>query len=153
MVYKSLKDRFEVNLCTDLVNENCLQLTCDYLRFSLCSADVKIILDSELYTGRFLNGDIKRMIAYFQMNPNHERRTHALLGQSILKDVASFKYSTIEFYVHPNFHVLSSWKQIKEDTVHITNALNVPDDFQEWVDDDNLCYDDGEDFENEFDVE
>lgn len=76
---------------------------------------------------------------------NSQRRSHALLGQFVLKHVTSYKHSSVEFFVNPLEHSLKDWKQVGIDTFNISKDIKLPDDFQDWVDDDNLCYDNNED--------
>jgi hypothetical protein len=74
------------------------------------------------------------------------RRSHALLGQSVLKELSCIKSSTVEFYVRAELYTPITWKDVEIDTKRLLAQLVLPDAFEEWEDDDNLCHDEMEDY-------
>jgi hypothetical protein len=113
----------------------------------LCSADVKEILETPELRSRFIAPIIDSLSKDFNSFPGRKRRTHALLGQSVLRKVSSVRFSSIEFFVDPNIYRALDWDVLHEETINLTQQLDLPEAFDDWEDDDNLCHDEGEDSE------
>jgi hypothetical protein len=64
-------------------------------------------------------------------DPNRQRRTHALLGMSVLKKLSSVRY----------------WPEISCETEILLEQIKLPECFNDWEDDDKLGCDDADDFE------
>jgi hypothetical protein len=142
------KVEFELKFCQDIIG-NRVSISADLLRFSLCSSDVKKILETPALLGR-LNPQSAVNLRKDAVNcPNRQRRTHALLGLSILKKLSSVRYSTIEFFVISKQYILKSWHEMAEETENLLQQIKLPDCFNDWEDDDKLGCDDAEDFEYE----
>lgn len=135
---------FEVKLCQDIVGHD-EALAIKTLRFSLCSEDSSAILQSQELRNRFGTAEIQKL--ELSMSRNIARRSHALLGQSVLKELSCIKFSIVEFYVNAALYHPISWKDISLDTARLLSQLVPPDGFEDWVDDDNLCHDEMENFD------
>lgn len=125
-------------LCKDLLD--CPPIQISKLRFSLCVDDVKDILSK--YQDRFSDADISRLS---NSTAPVERRTHALLGQSLLHGFTLIKHKNCELYLDATIYQLpTDFKQlaiqIRELTQQITLVL--PEDFNDWEDDDFFFEDD-----------
>lgn len=135
---------FEVKLCQDIVG-HAESLTVENLRFSLCSEDSAAILESQDLRNRFGTAEIKKLQS--SLDRTIARRSHALLGQSVLKELSCIKFSTVEFYVRAELYTPITWRDVAVDTKRLLAQLVLPDAFEEWEDDDNLCHDEMENFD------
>jgi hypothetical protein len=136
--------KFEVKLCQDIIGHPhsvCVQT----LRFSLCSEDAGTILRNPDMVTRF--GTKAKSTLEEYANSSAPRRSHALLGQSVLKQLSCVKHSRVEFHVDPAHYEISSWNEVSCDTSRLLEQIILPDDFEDWEDDDNLCHDENEDYE------
>eukprot|EP01041_Mallomonas_annulata_P004302 gene4302-8554_t len=88
--------KFSVELCTDIIGHNCNNIHIDRVRFSLCSEDIKPIVETPAICVRLLPGKIEMLSNDLKTSPSC---LHALLGQSILRMVSSFRFSSIEYFV------------------------------------------------------
>ena len=141
-----ISSSFPVTLCEDIVGYlNGQRLHIKILRFSLCSEDISSILSSQSLRDRFGSVGIQRLESF--RGVNIPRRTHALLGQSVLKEHSCIKYSTVEFYVDPKVYTPISWNRVSVDTKRLLSQLDLPPQFEDWEDDDNLCHDEREDID------
>mmetsp|Transcript_19883 Transcript_19883/g.18054 ORF Transcript_19883/g.18054 Transcript_19883/m.18054 type:complete len:145 (+) Transcript_19883:16-450(+) len=129
-----------------------LQLAYHVLRFSLCENDNYKVEIQENYIQSFgllvdsinnlLNTDIS----------NQTRRKTGLLKSSIFTGIASFKYEGCEIYVNPTtFKMLNSFDEL-EKLVGWINAqfminYQLPEGFNDWLDDDFRFEDDDLDFD------
>jgi hypothetical protein len=137
---------FEVKLCQDLVG-NRRSMSIERLRFALCSADVTRILNTPELLERLSLQGAANLRQDAVDNPNRHRRTHALLGMSVLKKVSSVRFSSIDFFVDPEKYIWADWHAISHDTEMLLEQIKLPECFDDWEDDDNLGCDDAEDFE------
>eukprot|EP01035_Chromulina_nebulosa_P022399 gene22399-29003_t len=136
---------FEVSLCQDLISSKATILV-KILRFHLCSVDVLEILNSTTYSSNLVSGrDL--LVQDSKNHQGRERKSHALLGQSVIKNLSSVRSSKIEFFVDRKLYNIESWKEIEKQTILITSQINLPDCFEDWEDDDNVGLDAGEDYE------
>lgn len=87
------------------------------------------------------------LTADLRNHPNRARRSHALLGTLVLKKMSSIRVSTIEFFVNPEQYVLQNWNVLRYETVRINEQMDLPNDFNERGDGDNIGLDDGVDYE------
>jgi hypothetical protein len=129
---------FEVKLCQDIVG-HAEALAVKNLRFSLCSEDSAAILECVDLRNRFGTAEIIKLQSY--LDRTIARRSHALLGQSVLKELSCIKSSTVEFHVRAELYTPITWKDVEIDTKRLLAQLVLPDSFEEWEDDDNLCHD------------
>lgn len=148
LFYSKNRRGFEVKLCQDIVGHS-KALTVKNLRFSLCSEDSQRILDTTDLRDRFGSAEIKKLRS--SLDRTIARRSHALLGQSVLKELSCIKSSTVEFYVRAELYTPITWTEVEADTRRLLAQLILPDAFEEWEDDDNLCHDEMEDFDWEED--
>jgi hypothetical protein len=139
---------FPVKLCQDIIN-NDATIHVPFLRFHLCSEDVCTILDSLSFVNRLTSSrqGIQNLTDDSDAHNGRGRKSHALLGQSIMKQFASMRSSKIEFFVNRAIYQISSWEEIERQTILIRSLLKLPDDFEDWEDDDNVGLDSGEDYE------
>jgi hypothetical protein len=142
-------NRLKIKLGGDLFDGK--QLDVSYLRFSLCTEDMARILEKHNAENRFSKAEVEFLEGKDKV---HERRTSALLGQSVLKDLSSIKHNSCNIYfdssvytVPPNMQALEA--QIKSTTEQISCQL--PSDFRDWVSDDNM-FDDEEIYPPEEDL-
>lgn len=138
--------KFEVKLCQDIIGHP-HSVRVQTLRFSLCSEDTRTILGNPDMIARF-GTKVKSTLEEYA-NSNAARRSHALLGQSVLKQLSCVKHSRVEFHVDPAYYKISSWNEVSRDTSRLLEQIILPDDFEDWEDDDNLCHDENEDFDCE----
>eukprot|EP01033_Poteriospumella_lacustris_P007170 gene7172-5162_t len=78
------------------------------------------------------------------------RRSHGLLGQSILSQLASIKFLGCELYVDPaTYQMPSSFAELETtvDSIKAQLAENLPENFDDWEDDDYEYEDDERDEE------
>jgi hypothetical protein len=143
--YKDKVD-FEVKLCQDLVGD-CAVIFIERLRFALCSSDVNRILNTPDLLARLSQQGVASLKKDAAEHPNRQRRTHALLGMSILKKLSSVRYSTIEFFVDSKHYEWKNWREMSDETEKLLEQIILPDCFDDWEDDDKLGCDDAEDFE------
>ena len=129
---------FEVKLCQDVVG-HAEALAVKNLRFSLCSEDSTAILECVGLRNRFGTAEITKL--HSSLDRTIARRSHALLGQSVLKKLSCIKSSTVEFHVRAELYTPITWKDVEIDTKILLAQLVLPDSFEEWEDDDNLCHD------------
>ena len=139
--------KFNVELCQDLVGSSEIVLTLPRLRFSLCSADVQAILQASELSDRLDKRGLDRLMKDNESHPTRARRTHALLGQSVISNTSSIRFSNVEFFVVPKQYRLTSWRTISEETFNLLDQINLPKAFDDWEDDDNKGQDDGGDFD------
>lgn len=137
---------FHVKLCQDLVGNNSL-ISIDTLRFSLCSEDIDAILNTPEYTNLLTEVGLDILKTDLQNHPNRERRSHALLGTFVLKEMSCVRVTTIEFFVDAKVYDLPNWKTLRRETDKIIEQIELPTNFDEWEDDDNIGLDDGVDYE------
>ena len=137
---------FELKLCQDLVG-NCGSISVERLRFALCSADVRKILNTPALLERLTRKGAANLQQDAVEHPNRQRRTHALLGMSVLRKLSVVRYSSIEFFVHPKEYRLVNWREISSETEKLLEQIKLPECFDDWEDDDKLGCDDAEDFE------
>ena len=143
--FKGKRD-FEVKLCQDLVG-NRRSMSVERLRFALCSADVTRILNTPELLERLSLQGAAHLRQDAADNPNRQRRTHALLGMSVLKMVSSVRFSSIDFFVDPEKYTWADWRAISHETEMLLEQIKLPECCDDWEDDDNLGCDDAEDFE------
>ena len=144
------RELFKVEICKDIIGHDCKNVEIKRLRFSLCSKDIKHIINTPEYSERFYErDDIKWLNDDVTSNPERDRRTHALLGQSILSKVSSVRYSSIEFFFDSDVYPDLKWAEVKVETMRLKKQLNLPESFDDWEDDDNMCLDDGMDAEDD----
>jgi hypothetical protein len=137
---------FELKLCQDLVG-NCSSISVERLRFALCSADVRKILNTPALLERLTRQGAANLRQDAVEHPNRQRRTHALLGMSVLRKLSVVRYSSIEFFVDPKEYRLANWREISSETEKLLEQIKLPECFDDWEDDDKLGCDDAEDFE------
>lgn len=129
MLIKGLlsKTTFEAIICKDLIGSD-LPLHLSFLRFCLCTADMKFIIDNSedktqpLY-GCFQALEISRLKSHLEKNPELGRRHYGLLGLNILRHCGCIRSSTIGFYVDVSVHQTRSWLQVAKDTAVVTAQL------------------------------
>ena len=138
--------KFDVKLCQDLVSSPEV-LTLPRLRFSLCSADIQTILQESDLSARLSKYGLVRLIEDKTSHPKRARRTHALLGQTVISNTSSVRYSNVEFFVVNQQYPLTDWVTLHEDTLKLLEQINLPESFDEWEDDDNIGQNDGEDYD------
>ena len=138
--------KFVVKLCQNLVGSSEV-LTLPRLRFSLCSDDVRTILEASDLSDRLNRPGREKLLEDSKSHPTRARRTHALLGQSIISNTSSVRYSDVEFFVISKQYHLTSWVTLHIETSKLLEQIKLPDLFDEWEDDDNIGQDDGEDFD------
>jgi|GEM_PF-6137969 len=143
------KINFDVKLCQDLVgNDSIIQIK--FLRFSLCSEDVNNILGMEEFFSRLTEPGLDKLrkdqSAHLEKS-FRKRRSHALLGQSVLKRVSSIRFSNVEFFVDSLKYLNTSWDDINDQTQKILEQIQLPSFFDDWEDDDNLGLDDSDEFD------
>ena len=80
-------------------------------------------------------------------HPNRQRRTHALLGMSVLRKLPLVRYSIFEFFVDPKEYRLANWREISSETEKLLEQIKLPVCFDDWEEDDKLGCDDADDFE------
>ena len=61
-----------------------------------------------------------------ETNPDRKRRTHALLGQSILRQVSSVRVTKVEFYVDPSKYPLETCDNLRRETASLTQQIKSP---------------------------
>ena len=137
---------FEIKFCQD-IKGNRVSVTIDLLRFALCSSDVKNILETPALLQRLSKHGTASLREDAANYPNRLRRTHALLGMSVLRKMSSVRYSTFEYFVNPQQYILKSWRDMSGETENLIEQIKLPDGFNDWEDDDKLGCDDGEEFE------
>ena len=117
------------------------------LRFALCDEDKTRILQ---------NPDLLRLTPenVFTLNTTdiskQLRRSHGLLGQSFLVNSASIKYKGCELYVNPSeyaFPASFSELAITVGKIRVELHDHLPDNFNNWEDDDHEYEDDERDDE------
>ena len=137
---------FEVKFCQDIIG-NRVSVTIDLLRFALCSSDVKKILETPALLQRLSQHGTASLREDAANYPNRLRRTHALLGMSVLRKMSSVRYSTFEYFVNPQQYILKSWRDMSGETENLIEQIKLPDGFNYWEDDDKLGCEDTEEFE------
>lgn len=133
--HTNFKNRFSINIASDLI-ETQQSMTYDVLRFSLCQEDkLEIIKNPSLFRlktaseKKLADNDISRQT----------RRTHGLLGQSVLSQMASIKYQGCELYVNPaEYKFPENFETLDNTITTIKDQLvsHLPSDFDDWEDDD-----------------
>jgi hypothetical protein len=134
----------EVKLCQDIIEP--APILIKTLRFSLCSDDINQLVNNRVYHSLLSDASRAKLSAYSTITLN--RRHHALLGQSVLKLFSCFKHSDIEFYVDSVLHMDSTLRVFFKLTRELHSNLSLPNDFNDWEDDDDLCHDEGEGYGN-----
>mmetsp|Transcript_24493 Transcript_24493/g.22255 ORF Transcript_24493/g.22255 Transcript_24493/m.22255 type:complete len:172 (-) Transcript_24493:5-520(-) len=134
---------FEVSLCQDLIGSI---IYVKSLRFHLCSIDVLKILKSILYSSTILSG-LNLLVEDSMNNQDRKRKTNAILGQSITKNLSSLRSSNIEFYVDRSTYKIDSWNEIERQSILILDRISFPDCFEDWQDDENIGLDAGVEYE------
>jgi hypothetical protein len=141
--YIDLED-FHVKLCQDLAG-NCVSMSVEVLTFALCSSDIKTILQTPALLERLTQQDAANLRRAAVEQAYHKRRTHAVLGMSVLKKLSSIRHSSIKYYVDPKKYELTSWPELSAETKKILEQIKLPECFEDWEDDENygrkLCYD------------
>ena len=135
--------KFDVKLYQDLVSSPDV-LTLPRLRFSLCSTDLQTILQASDLTARLSKHGLGRLIDDNTSHPKWVRRTHALLGQSVVSSIFSDRYPNDDFFVVNQQHPLTDWVTLHGETLKLLEQINLPESFDEWEDDDNIGQNDGE---------
>lgn len=140
------KANFEIKFCQDIIG-NRVSVTIDLLRFALCSSDVKKILDTPALLQRLSQHGATSLRKDAVIHSNRLRRTHALLGMSVLRKMPSVRYSTFEYFVDPQRYIVKSWGDMSGETGRLIEQIKLPDGFNDWEDDDKLGCDDAVEFE------
>jgi hypothetical protein len=78
---------FELKLCQDLAG-NSSSIFVERLRFALCSSDVKEILNTPALLERLTSQGAAKLRQEAAKDQNRQRRTHALLGMSVLRKLS-----------------------------------------------------------------
>jgi hypothetical protein len=112
-----------------------------YLRFFLCSDDVKMIMENPGYSSRLSSADREKLECDIQNSNNRGRRSHAILGQVIMKQYSSIRFQQIEFFVDAQTYDIPSWSFMKVHTLSIIQQIKLPESFDNWEDDDNVGLD------------
>lgn len=127
---------FSIRIAYDLFQK---EIKSARLRFSLCSDDIRDILDSEEYCRLFTEDSLKKLRDVNNGSITFHRRHHGLLGQSILSTMASIKHAHCELCVDPSDFILpSSFVELEATIGHIKSQLetSLPAGFDDWEDDD-----------------
>ena len=131
-------------LCNDILD--CPEIKIDKLRFSLCTEDVATIKSK--YMIYFSAAD---MALIDKDRAPIKRRTHALLGQSVLKGLALIKCNNCELYLDASIYKLpSDFREVAFQKRELTEPLRVllPEDINDWEHDDFSFEDDTRDDED-----
>ena len=127
---------FHVKLCQDLVG-NCVSISVEVLSFLLCSSDISTILQTPALSERLTQQDAASLRRASAEQAYHKRRTHAVLGMSVLKRLSSMRYGGIEYYFDPKKHKLTSLPELSAETKKIFEQILLPECFENWEDDEN----------------
>eukprot|EP01031_Cornospumella_fuschlensis_P035310 gene35310-42785_t len=122
-----------------------LAVPMSYLRFSLCSQDIEEIRRHPTWLNRFLESHQRKLSSYNQVLP---RRTHALLGQAVLKRWLALKHLDCEVYfVASSFSFPDSLQALEKMLDRLTAPVRerLPEHFNDW-EDDLLVFTDEEDY-------
>ena len=137
---KNSRLTFPVNLCSDVIGSSAIHVTT--LRFALCAEDIDELMRDPCR--QFVTSSQLDKLA--DLNVSSVRRRHALLGQSVLQGFLLLKLNNTAFYVNRQTHAVpASWEELRNQMGAIENQLqrHMPDDFEDWEDDD-FAYEDDE---------
>lgn len=129
--------KIELRLCSDFLKNTC---SVSFLRFHLCTEDAEKILSDEEF--KFVQRTPKDAL-FLKNSAKIERRTHALLGQSVLSDIFSaIQHKDILVIVNPAEFQLD-WNSLYS----LSNYTNrdeseLPSGFQDLEDEDHDYSDD-----------
>eukprot|EP01031_Cornospumella_fuschlensis_P033018 gene33018-39939_t len=127
---------FSIRIANDLFHK---EIKSTRLRFSLCSDDIRDILESEEYCRLFTEDSLKKLRDVNNGSITFHRRHHGLLGQAILSNMESIKHARCELCVDTSDFILpSSFPELETTIGHIKSQLetSLPADFDYWEDDD-----------------
>jgi hypothetical protein len=126
---------FTIRIADDLLNAQNMQKQ-STLRFALCEEDKRHILQNPNLLR--LTADSVQILGSTDICMQ-TRRSHGLLGQSVLANLASIKFRGCELYVNPFCYKLpESFAELAQTVGHIKVQLHqhLPDGFDDWEDDD-----------------
>lgn len=132
--YLSPFSQFQVALCRDSMG-SAAAVPVKQLRFSLCLEDIRGILADESLCA-LIPGCVDRLRV---VNGPEDRRTHALLGQEITERFCRLKYEQVELYIDPqNYHFPKDLTELRQQIRSLADHVKeqLPDDFNDWEDDD-----------------
>jgi len=133
-------EKFDISLCSDIMQN--LNIQVEMLRFSLCTDDINWILENDS-----ANQNISpEAVEYLRQETKHYgRRTHGLLGQHILDRFTCIKHNGCKLYVDASKYQLPSnfrTLDFQVDALRSQLKVSVPDEFDDWEDDDFAFEDD-----------
>lgn len=135
---------FSICIANDLIATQGIK-TQPKLRFALCEEDKQQILQDPNQLD--LTADSLQILASTDIRLQ-TRRSHGLLGQFILANLALIKYQGCELYVDPYVYKFpSNFRELKRTVGDIKAQLehHLPDNFNDWKDDDYEYEDDERD--------
>ena len=131
---------FQVSLCSNLL---CESLQIPFLRFHLCFEDIQHLNDTPELRERLRSSCLQNIRNFLGSTARTPRRTHGLIGQTILQHYLSVQYDQVYFGVKFGDFSKERILKLNELMFALDNDEELPENFDDLEDDDH----DGDDEE------
>lgn len=136
---------FNYKLCDGLLPLLKTTCTTSTIRFAMCSEDIAIVLQTKKLCGIFCEDDVRTLQDANKSGVIMARRTHALIGQSIMQKFDSVQIGTVTLhFLGDAASLYLGWQHLRKLAEKIIKDMQMPEDFDFWEDDENVSSDDSD---------
>jgi hypothetical protein len=131
----------QLHLCKDLLStgSSTPSAPVDFLRFHLCTEDMKSILTTPNLRTMFLPAAIKSVEDYMKSFPaTIGRKVHGLLGQELFHNLATIQLSGIIAIFKPAEFKPQGWQEMGHLRSFVNATASLPDKFNDLEDEDHV---------------